>query len=151
MNQTKKHTAGKKFLALLLALIMTVSLLPVSVFATEPDAESVAAEEEIIGLTGGESGEPAADPEGGTETPVEEPAEEPVENPVEEPAENPVEEPVETPIEEPVEAPVEDPVDTQALENGLAVQTEDGLLATVVACSDFQNRTGDEEGPAFVK
>lgn len=151
MNQTKKHTAGKKFLALLLALIMTVSLLPVSVFATEPDAESVAAEEEIIGLTGGESGEPAADPEGGTETPVEEPAEEPVENPVEEPAENPVEEPVETPIEEPVEAPVEDPVDTQALENGLAVQTEDGLLATVVACSDFQNRSGDEEGAAFVK
>ena len=116
MNQTKKHTAGKKFLALLLALIMTVSLLPVSVFATEPDAEPVLAEEEVIGLTGGESGEPDAATEGGTETPAEEPVEEPVENPVEEPAE--------APVEEPVEAPVEDPADTQALENGLAVQTE---------------------------
>ncbi len=39
MNQTKKHTTGKKLLALLLALIMTVSLLPMSVFAAETDAE----------------------------------------------------------------------------------------------------------------
>lgn len=39
MNQTQKHTTGKKLLALLLALIMTVSLLPVSVFAAEVDAE----------------------------------------------------------------------------------------------------------------
>ena len=39
MNQTKKHTIGKKLLALLLALIMTVSLLPMSVFAAEPGAE----------------------------------------------------------------------------------------------------------------
>lgn len=39
MNQTKKHTTGKKLLALLLALIMTVSLLPMSVFAAEPGAE----------------------------------------------------------------------------------------------------------------
>ena len=39
MNQTQKHTTGKKLLALLLALIMTVSLLPVSVFAAEVEAE----------------------------------------------------------------------------------------------------------------
>lgn len=39
MNQTKKHTIGKKLLALLLALIMMVSLLPMSVFAAEPGAE----------------------------------------------------------------------------------------------------------------
>ena len=39
MNQTQKHTTGKKLLALLLALIMAVSLLPMSVFATEADAE----------------------------------------------------------------------------------------------------------------
>ena len=39
MNQTKKHTTGKKLLALLLALIMTVSLLPMFVFAAEPGAE----------------------------------------------------------------------------------------------------------------
>lgn len=40
MNQTQKHTTGKKLLALLLALIMAVSLLPMSVFATEADAET---------------------------------------------------------------------------------------------------------------
>ena len=39
MNQTQKHTTGKKLLALLLALIMTVSLLPMSVFAAEVEAE----------------------------------------------------------------------------------------------------------------
>ena len=37
MNQTKKHTTSKKLLALLLALIMTVSLLPMSVFAAAVD------------------------------------------------------------------------------------------------------------------
>lgn len=40
MNQTKKHTTSKKLLALLLALIMTVSLLPMSVFAADVDAET---------------------------------------------------------------------------------------------------------------
>lgn len=35
MNQTQKHTTGKKLLALLLALIMSVSLLPMSVFAAD--------------------------------------------------------------------------------------------------------------------
>ena len=39
MNQKKKYTPGKKLLALLLTLIMTVSLLPVSVFAAEEGAE----------------------------------------------------------------------------------------------------------------
>ena len=34
MNQTQKHTTGKKFLALLLALVMMLSLLPTSVLAT---------------------------------------------------------------------------------------------------------------------
>lgn len=40
MNQTQKHTTGKKLLALLLALIMSVSLLPMSVFAAEVGAET---------------------------------------------------------------------------------------------------------------
>ena len=44
MNQTKKHTTGKKLLALLLALIMSVSLLPMSVFAAEMGAETPIAE-----------------------------------------------------------------------------------------------------------
>ena len=34
MNQTQKHTTGKKLLALLLALVMILSLLPTSVLAT---------------------------------------------------------------------------------------------------------------------
>lgn len=40
MNQTKKHTTGKKLLALLLALIMSVSLLPMSVFAADLGTEA---------------------------------------------------------------------------------------------------------------
>lgn len=40
MNQTQKHTTGKKLLALLLALIMSVSLLPMSVFAADLDSQT---------------------------------------------------------------------------------------------------------------
>ena len=40
MNQTKKHTTGKKLLALLLALIMSVGLLPMSVFAADLGTEA---------------------------------------------------------------------------------------------------------------
>ena len=49
MNQTQKHTTGKKLLALLLALIMTVSLLPMSVFAAEIDAEPDQAVIDLVG------------------------------------------------------------------------------------------------------
>ena len=59
MNQTQKHTTGKKLLALLLALIMTVSLLPMSVFAAEIDAEP---EQNIEQSTEPAAEEPAADP-----------------------------------------------------------------------------------------
>ena len=77
MNQTQKHTTGKKLLALLLALIMTVSLLPMSVFAaeidaepdqnieqsTEPAAEDVTVEPSADGQDENEAAEePAADP-----------------------------------------------------------------------------------------
>lgn len=74
MNQTQKHTTGKKLLALLLALIMTVSLLPMSVFAAEVEAEpdqnveqstEPAAEDATVepGQNEGEAAEePAADP-----------------------------------------------------------------------------------------
>ena len=41
MNQTQKHTTGKKLLALLLALIMILSLLPTSVLATGSEASTV--------------------------------------------------------------------------------------------------------------
>ena len=40
MNQTQKHTTGKKLLALLLALIMILSLLPTSVLATGSGEDS---------------------------------------------------------------------------------------------------------------
>lgn len=40
MNQTQKHTTGKKLLALLLALIMMLSLLPTSVLATGSEENS---------------------------------------------------------------------------------------------------------------
>ena len=40
MNQTQKHTTGKKLLALLLALVMMLSLLPTSVLATGSEADS---------------------------------------------------------------------------------------------------------------
>lgn len=40
MNQTQKHTTGKKLLALLLTLIMILSLLPTSVLATGSEADS---------------------------------------------------------------------------------------------------------------
>ena len=43
MNQTQKHTTGKKFLALLLALVMMLSLLPTSVLATGSDPTVVIA------------------------------------------------------------------------------------------------------------
>ena len=59
MNQTKKHTTGKKLLALLLALIMTVSLLPMSVFAAELDAE----ETPVVEDQPQQDAEPAQEPD----------------------------------------------------------------------------------------
>ena len=60
MNQTKKHTTSKKLLALLLALIMTVSLLPMSVFAAGLGTEPAQEEEAVIDVPAtGENGEDA--------------------------------------------------------------------------------------------
>ena len=70
MNQTKKHTTSKKLLALLLALIMTVSLLPMSVFAAAVDDEAQIINQAVIDLTNGQSeydvdnAEADAEPEG---------------------------------------------------------------------------------------
>ena len=57
MNQTQKHTTGKKLLALLLALIMAVSLLPVSVFAAEAEAEPDQAVIDLVGDSQSENGD----------------------------------------------------------------------------------------------
>lgn len=66
MNQTKKHATGKKLLALLLALIMTVSLLPMSVFAAEPGAEEtpvVEGQTQPAAETGADDAEQAQEPD----------------------------------------------------------------------------------------
>ena len=58
MNQTQKHTTGKKLLALLLALVMMLSLLPTSVLATgsEADPTVVIAGSDFQNKSGDEAG-----------------------------------------------------------------------------------------------
>ena len=56
MNQTKKHTTGKKLLALLLALVMMLSLLPTSVFATGSEPTVVIAGSDFQNKSGDEAG-----------------------------------------------------------------------------------------------
>ena len=41
MNQTRSHSISKKLLALILAMIMVLSLMPMTVFAQEEDGEPV--------------------------------------------------------------------------------------------------------------
>ena len=98
MNQTQKHTTGKKLLALLLALIMSVSLLPMSVFAADLE------QTDVVDQPGVEQGvdDAALDESSGEEdTTV---PEEPVED-----------------VQEPADAEPVDEADTQAAE-GIAVQ-----------------------------
>lgn len=97
MNQTKKHTTGKKLLALLLALIMSVSLLPMSVFAADLGTEAPIVE-------GQTQQDAALDESSGEEEIVD--SQEPV---VEDPA----------PVQEDT---TEDDVDTLAMEGDVAVQ-----------------------------
>ena len=56
MNQTQKHTTGKKLLALLLALIMILSLLPTSVLATGSDPTVVIAGSDFQNPNGNDAG-----------------------------------------------------------------------------------------------
>lgn len=99
MNQTKKHTTGKKLLALLLALIMSVSLLPMSVFAADLGTEAPIVE-------GQTQQDAALDESDGEEEIVD--SQEPV---VEDPA----------PVQEDT---TEDDVDTLAMEGDVAVQAD---------------------------
>lgn len=102
MNQTQKHTTGKKLLALLLALIMSVSLLPMSVFAADLGTEAPIVE----GQTQQDVQQDAAlDESSGEEKIVD--SQEPV-------AEDPA----------PVEEPTEDDVDALAAEGDVAVQAD---------------------------
>ena len=118
MNQTQKHTTGKKLLALLLALIMAVSLLPMSVFATEADAEPDQAVIDLVGDSQSENGDNLnADDSAGSDA-----------------------DPVET---------IADAAADQSAENWIAPLADDGVT-TVIAGSDFQNKSGDEAGAATV-
>lgn len=99
MNQTQKHTTGKKLLALLLALIMSVSLLPMSVFAADLGTEAPIVE-------GQTQQDAALDESSGEEEIVD--SQEPVED-VQEPTED--------------ETDVTD-ADTQAMEGDVAVQAD---------------------------
>lgn len=56
MNQTQKHTTGKKLLALLLALVMMLSLLPTSVLATGSKPTVVIAGSDFQNKSGDEAG-----------------------------------------------------------------------------------------------
>ena len=56
MNQTQKHTTGKKLLALLLALVMMLSLLPTSVLATGSEPTVVIAGSDFQNSSGDTAG-----------------------------------------------------------------------------------------------
>lgn len=113
MNQTQKHTHGKKLLALLLALVMMVSLLPMSAFATEPGAELAPA------VT--QPAEAVQEPAAPTEAPAAAPADEPA-APADKTAEAPTEEPAPVEDEEPLAAAM-----PAALSDDVAVAAETGF------------------------
>ena len=108
---------SKRVLALIMALVMIVSLLPVSAFAEEIGADEIVeaapVDEEID-----EPEEPAEEPE---------PTEEPEEDPIEEPAEEPVEEPAEEPVEEPIEESAEELYALTAEQRQRIFSRDDGL------------------------
>ena len=122
MNQTQKHTTGKKLLALLLALIMAVSLLPVSVFAAEAEAEPDQAVIDLVGDSQSENGDNLnADDSAGSDA-----------------------DPVETIADADADQSAENRIAPLA-DDGAA-----GVTTTVIAGSDFQNPNGDTAGAQTV-
>lgn len=105
MNQTKKHTTGKKLLALLLALIMSVSLLPMSVFAAEMGAETPVVE--------GQTQQDAVPDKSGGEEEIVDSQESVAEDPA------------------PVQEDTTEDVDTLAMEDEAAVQADDSIYTQV--------------------
>lgn len=121
MNQTQKHTTGKKLLALLLALIMTVSLLPMSVFAAEVEAEPDQAVIDLVGDSQSENGDNLnADDSAGSDA-----------------------DPVETIADAAADQSAENGIALLA-DDGAAGVT------TVIAGSDFQNPNGNDAGAQMV-
>lgn len=136
MNQTQKHTHGKKLLALLLALVMMVSLLPMSAFATELDTEPAAMIQAAADAQEPASGD-AAEAEGTADEPA---------APADKTAED---------AEDADEQPAAPTADAQpagdaaavpaALSDDVAVAAETGKTV-VIAGSDFQHPSGDTQG-----
>ena len=121
MNQTQKHTTGKKLLALLLALIMTVSLLPMSVFAAEVEAEPDQAVIDLVGDSQSENGDNLnADDSAGSDA-----------------------DPVETIADAAADQSAENGIAPLA-DDGVTGVT------TVIAGSDFQNPSGNDAGALTV-
>ena len=122
MTQTQKHTTGKKLLALLLALIMAVSLLPMSVFAAEVEAEPDQAVIDLVGDSQSENGDNLnADDSAGSDTDL-----------------------VETIADADADQSAENRIAPLA-DDGAA-----GVTTTVIAGSDFQNPNGDTAGAQTV-
>ena len=121
MNQTQKHTTGKKLLALLLALIMTVSLLPMSVFAAEVEAEPDQADIDLVGDSQSENGDNLnSDDSAGSDA-----------------------DPVETIADAAADQSAENGIALLADDGAAGV-------STVIAGSDFQNPSGNDAGAQTV-
>jgi len=114
---------GKRFVSMLLVIVMLFSMLPTGVLAEEviEDSAVVISEEPTVAPTE----EPTEAP---TEEPTEAPTEEPTEAPTEEPTEAPTEEPTEAPTEEPTEVPTEEPVTEPTLYDQLLAKVDALLL-----------------------
>ena len=121
----------KKFMALLLALLMMFGTLMVSFAESEEMPTEVETPADAVTETGKEENPPAANTAGAEENKPEEkpaekpkqPAEKPAEQPEEKPAEKP-EQPAEKPAEQPEEKPAEEPAVEQDAEEP-AEQTEE--------------------------
>ena len=123
-DKKERKRTMKRFLACLMVLLMTISLLPSGGWA-EPVAEGTQVEssfEPTVETQSEPAAEPAAEPEltaepteapaaEPTEAPAAEPTEEPTEVPATEPTEEPVVEPTEAPTAEPTEVPTEEPTE----------------------------------------
>ena len=116
----------RRYLSILLSLVLVLTMLPAAVFSDEYVEEPITVEEPAPAPAPEPepAPAPAPEPEPAAEepenVPVEEPAEEPAEEPtketVEEPAEEPTKETVEEPAEEPAKEPVEEPAEEPAKE-----------------------------------
>ncbi len=131
----------KRFLSLLLSIVMALSLLPISALADE------GAPQEPVQVSGEITPDPAEEPvqdppaqdppaqepvDAPADPPAQEPGEESMEEPTEEPTEEPAEELVEEPEEEPAEEPIEEPAEEPKADALLRAALAEGQLTLTV-------------------